>query len=138
MNSSPSAGLKQRVSSVVDSSALLTLIFDEPGASLVETTLGDGAIVSSVNLSEVVAKLSDSQSQEQARSSLQSLKFDVAAFGEDDAWLSGTLRAQTRDLGLSLGDRACLALAISLRLPVVTANRAWNQLDLGVEVVLCR
>jgi ribonuclease VapC len=138
MSSSRSAGLKQHVSSVVDSSALLALIFDEPGASMVEVTLDDGAIVSSVNLSEVVARLSDSDNQDQARSSLESLKFDVAAFGEDDAWLAGTLRAQTRDLGLSLGDRACLALAISLRLPVVTADRIWANLDVGVDVVLCR
>jgi PIN domain nuclease of toxin-antitoxin system len=138
MSSSPNAEPKQRVSSVIDSSALLALIFEEPGASIVETALDDGAVVSSVNLSEVIAKLSDSGDPEQALSSLQSLKFDVANFDEDAAWLAGTLRAQTRSLGLSLGDRACLALAMSMNAPVMTADRVWTQLDVGVRVVLCR
>jgi PIN domain nuclease of toxin-antitoxin system len=117
---------------------MLALLLDEPGAAAIEAVLEDGAIIGTVNLSEVIAKLSDSQDEGQIQRSLQTVKFETAVFSEDDAWQTGMLRSRTRSLGLSLGDRACLALALSLGLPVLTADRIWAQLDLGVEVVLCR
>jgi PIN domain nuclease of toxin-antitoxin system len=126
------------VSNVVDSSALLALILGEPGSDFVEASLEQGAFVSSVNLAEVIAKLSESQDEAQVRRSLLTVKFETVPFAEDHAWRTAALRSSTRSLGLSLGDRACLALAQALGLPALTADRRWAETDFGVEVVLCR
>jgi PIN domain nuclease of toxin-antitoxin system len=113
-------------------------MLDEPGAELVEATLDDGAFLSSVNLAEVIAKLSESQDERLVRSSLLTVKFETVPFVEAHAWRAAALRSSTRSLGLSLGDRACLALAQTLGLPALTADRRWTEADVGVEVVLCR
>jgi ribonuclease VapC len=141
MSSSRKSGLKQSVSStVIDSSALLAVLRGEAGASAVTEVLDEGAVVSAVNLSEVVAKMQDlGFSEEQTREDIRSLKVElISDFSETDAWLAGLLRAVTRSKGLSFGDRACLALASSLGLPVLTADRHWADVDVGVEVKLCR
>jgi PIN domain nuclease of toxin-antitoxin system len=69
---------------------------------------------------------------------MQSLKYETVDFTPEDAWRAGLLRRMTRGLGLSFGDRACLALGQRLGLPVLTADRLWASLDLDVEVILCR
>ena len=92
-----------------------------------------------VNLAEVIAKLQELGDDEgDIRRRISIVDFDVMQFDEAAAWSTGLLRQATRFLGLSLGDRACLALAASLELPALTADRVWAQLDVGVEVVLCR
>jgi PIN domain nuclease of toxin-antitoxin system len=126
------------VSNVIDSSALLALVLSEPGAAFVEATLDDGAFLSSVSLAEVVAKLSESQDERQVRRSLLTLRFETVPFLEEHAWRAAALRNATRAIGLSLGDRACLALAQSLGLPALTADRRWAEANVGVKVVLCR
>lgn len=101
--------------------------------------LGEDALISSVTLAEVVAKLIDQgRFPEEAEASASVLPFGVAGFDRPLALRAGTLRAATRRLGLSLGDRACLALAERESLPVLTADRLWADLDIGVEVRLIR
>lgn len=132
--------LKPRVSEqVLDSSAILALILDEPGAEVVRQAIREGALTSSVNLSEVIARLSsEGSNREQISAQVTPLKIRVVEFSTEHAWQAGLLRPLTRDLGLSLGDRCCLSLAMELGLPVLTADRVWEQLDVGVDVVVCR
>ncbi len=119
---------------VWDASALLLVLNEEPGWEALAADIGD-AVVSSVNLSEVVAKLAEAGMPEDVlRESLAALPVEVVAFGEDDAYTTGMLRPATRSRGLSLGDRACLGLALAAGLPAVTADRTWQQLELGIEI----
>lgn len=140
MSSSRTDGPKLSVSNrVLDASALLALIFDEPGAEFVREVLRDGALMSTVNLSEVVARLMDEGSaRQQVAATLAPIRLQLIDFDDEQAWQAGALRPMTRGLGLSLGDRACLSLALSRSVPAVTADRVWAQLDVGVEVVVCR
>ncbi len=123
---------------VVDASAVLALLNDEPGADLLASP-DDRFIVSAVNLAEVVAKLADDGiAPEAIDEMIDQLPLEVHAFGADMAVATGLLRTATRRFGLSLGDRACLALARGLDLPALTTDRAWRQLDLDVAVRLLR
>lgn len=123
---------------VLDASALLTLFQGEPGSELVAQQIGDAAI-SAVNLSEVVAKLAEQGFSEAiARDSLAALDLEVVDFDGEQAFVAGFLRPGTRNLGLSLGDRGCLSLAQRLGLPVLTADRSWRELDVGVKVRVIR
>jgi PIN domain nuclease of toxin-antitoxin system len=127
------------VSSVVlDSSALLAFIHGEPGAEVVAGVVGD-ALMSSVNLAEVVTKLVQrTGSLDAARAALGMATVDVIDFDAPQAEQAGALVALTRSRGLSLGDRACLALAAREAVPVLTGDRIWSALNLGVEVRLIR
>lgn len=119
---------------VLDASALLALVRDEPGADDV-TTLLDSAVVSAVNLSEVVAKLADSGMPEAAiYATLEEVELSVVSFDRSHAYAAGYLRPMTRQAGLSFGDRACLALARQLGVPAITTDRRWLELDLDVAV----
>ena len=124
---------------VLDASALLAVLYREPGSAMVERYFGLG-VVSSVNLSEVAAKLSDrGVGSQEVLEILLGLGLEVREFDTELALMAGALREVTRPLGLSLGDRACLATARRLRLPALTADRAWAELTLrGVEVVVIR
>jgi PIN domain nuclease of toxin-antitoxin system len=115
---------------VFDSSALLALIFDEVGAAKVEAFLaGDDSVVGAANLSEVAAKLVDQGlSDAEAQAVLEGLALRVEPLSAEQATAAGRLRRQTRSLGLSLGDRCCLALAQTHDAVVVTADRPWKQL----------
>jgi ribonuclease VapC len=119
---------------VLDASAVLALLRGEPGADAV-AALWPGVRVSAVNLSEVAAKLADrGAGEEEIRDTLAELELRVEPFDGEDAIAAGLLRPPTRSDGLSLADRACLALAVRLGLPVVTADRRWTELGLPVEV----
>ena len=123
---------------VLDASAVLALLHREPGGETVRPILPDCAM-STVNLSEVIAKLVENGADPDAAVRLT----DVLPLRPVDhtlaqAQLAGTLRAATRQAGLSLGDRACLALALALDLPVFTTDRAWRDLPLDVDVRLIR
>ena len=125
-------------SGVFDASALLCLLFQEPGAEGAAAAL-PGARMSSVNFSEVIAKLIDRGADlDTVLERLRPLHLDVVAFDRRLAETAGALRQQTRSLGLSIGDRACLALASDLRLPAITTDRLWVKVDVGVEVRLLR
>lgn len=125
---------------VLDTSAVMALLRDEPGGADVSRRL-DSAVVSSVNVSEIVAVLTrDGMTPDQVAAILNHLDLTVVEFDVDLAFDAGCLIGQTGALGLSLGDRACLALALRLKLPAVTADRAWARIDAGpgLDVELIR
>lgn len=123
---------------VLDASALLAVLNSEPGGELVEEALAE-AVISAVNLSEVVAKLADAGMPGDAiRRTLEGLPFEVAAFDVAQAYEAGLLQTLTRRAGVSLGDRSCLSLARILGLAVLTTDRRWVTLGVGVEVRVIR
>ena len=126
--------MADRGDAVLDASALLALLNDEPGADVVARTVPHG-VVCAVNHSEVVAKLSGAGvPAADIVAALGGLGLEVVAFDEALSLAAGLLRTVTAHLGLSLGDRACLALAQARGLPALTADRVWLDLDLEVEV----
>ena len=126
------------MSVVFDSSALLAIAFEEEGAEAATRRLGDG-ILSAVNASEVIARFVDlGATGEEARASLLAFGLEIRPFDTTLAVAAGLLRVATRERGLSLGDRACMALAIHEQAGVVTADRTWATLDLDVDVELIR
>jgi ribonuclease VapC len=123
---------------VLDTSALLAFVGGEQGGEIVASVIGE-AIISTVNLAEAVTKLVDrGASLEIAREALAVANYEVVDFDRAQAELAGSLIAQTRPRGLSLGDRACLALAMRAGVPAITGDRAWHALNLGVEIKLIR
>jgi ribonuclease VapC len=123
---------------VLDASALLAVLRAEPGAERIEPRL-EGARIGAVNLSEVVTKLIDDGVPEaEIRLAIGRLELNVHAFDPEHAYLAGVLRKATRAFGLSLGDRACLALAQSLCALALTADRSWSGLDLGIAIEVIR
>ena len=126
-------------SAVLDASAVLALVKAEPGWEEIADAVTAGAAISAVNLSEVVAKLAESGQTEAAiRAALGRLGLEVSDFDEEQAYRAGQLRPLTRAAGLSLGDRACLALAARLDLPALTTDRTWQGLPVGVSVRVIR
>lgn len=126
------------MSAVFDSSALLAVAFRESGAEVAARAL-NGALLSAVNAAEVVSRLVDSgASPADAQATLLAFGLTIHPFDTALAIDAGLLRAATRQLGLSLGDRACMALARRERARVITADRAWAALDLGIEIELIR
>jgi PIN domain nuclease of toxin-antitoxin system len=124
---------------VLDASALLALLQEEPGADRIATALPN-ATINSVNLSEVVSKLADKRMPfELVRRILAGLDLNVYHFDEELAYVAGGLRSVTAPLGLSLGDRACLALAQRLKCPALTSDALWTQVRAkNIEVQLIR
>lgn len=123
---------------VLDATALLALLQEEPGAETVAEAIPQSSI-SAINLAEVVGKLVDAGMPEEAvRTALAGLGIEVIPFDEDLAYRTGLLRPLTRPYGLSLGDRACLALGQRLGQPVLTADRVWASLKVGVKVRVIR
>jgi len=123
---------------VFDASAVLALLFEETGAAVADT-LVPGAMISSVNLAEVATDLAKrGMSERVAQQCLDALKIATVPFDREQAMAAGALWPKTRGIGLSLGDRACFALARERGLPVVTGDRAWARLDLGVKVIAIR
>jgi PIN domain nuclease of toxin-antitoxin system len=123
---------------VADASAILALLKQEPLGQLQPRRLFR-ATISAVNLSEVLERLcSGGLNQLQAEEAVAELDLQVADFDESQARLAAYLRPQTRSTGLSLGDRACLALGRHLGYPVITADRAWARVEVGVEIILIR
>lgn len=124
---------------VLDASALLSLLNQEQGWEMVLEALRRQAYVSAANWAEVAGKLVDAGMPEaEVREVLESLPVQVVSLNADLALRIGLLRLQTRALGLSLGDRACLALAENLGAPALTADRAWATLHIGVKVEVIR
>jgi PIN domain nuclease of toxin-antitoxin system len=123
---------------IADSSAILALLKQEPFDKLGARRLFR-ATISAVNLSEVLERLcAGGLSESEADEAVAALNLRVADFDEAQARLAAHLRPRTRRAGLSLGDRACLALGLHLGRPVITADRVWTSLDIGVEVVVIR
>lgn len=134
----------ERPGLVLDASALLAFLDLEAGASMVASGLATGCWMSAVNYAEVLSRVAERGGDPEARdrdwvdAGLIGQLIGVVPFGEEDGVAAAALRPLTRRLGLSLGDRACLALGRRLGLPVLTADRAWAGIDAGVEIVLIR
>jgi ribonuclease VapC len=123
---------------VLDASALLAVMFDEPGQTTMLPLL-KGATISAVNLSEVYARVIErGKTLTKVQAAFEGLEIGVASFDEEQATLTAMLRAETRQLGLSFGDRACLALGRHLRCPVYTADRIWGKLGIDLDIVVIR
>jgi ribonuclease VapC len=125
---------------VLDASALLAHLRDEPGADVVAEAIASGAVISTVNLAEVFSRVADrggdpaKLAAELTQSGLLDGAITVEPFTAADAIDAGRLRPLTRDAGLSLGDRACLALARRLDVPALTADTDWQGIAHGVEL----
>jgi PIN domain nuclease of toxin-antitoxin system len=123
---------------VLDASAVLAVLNDEPGGEEVWLHL-PGAYISAVNAAEVAGKLVDGgASPKEAGNSLPRLGARVVPFESGDVVPVAQIRKASRSAGLSLGDRACLALGLRLHLPTLTADREWKSLQVGVEIRLIR
>ncbi|WP_420463246.1 type II toxin-antitoxin system VapC family toxin [Candidatus Palauibacter sp.] len=127
-------------SALLDASALLALVFEEKGATRVWDAVRRGAAISAVNAAEVASRLGgEGWTREEVEGFFEESSIEVVPFDRPAALLSGSYRQPTRHLGLSLGDRACLATARQLGLAALTADRAWAELELdGVRVICIR
>lgn len=122
----------------LDSSALLAVLNGESGCEVVEAVLAISQI-GTVNLAEVASKLNDyALSEDEVAQMIAATELIVIPFDRDQAVRVGALRSLTRSKGLSLGDRACLALAEKTATIALTADRAWLELDLGIRIELIR
>jgi ribonuclease VapC len=125
---------------VLDASALLAYLQGEDGSGTVEAALAAGAVINAVNYAEVLSRLGDAG--EEPPTAHRRLReqgligglLEVVSLDEEDSVSIARLRARTRAQGLSLGDRACLATGRRLGRPVMTADRGWTAIDLGVSV----
>jgi PIN domain nuclease of toxin-antitoxin system len=129
---------------VLDASALVAFLHDEPGAGRVEAVLRHGVLMSAVNWSEVLADLAErggpvDESASRVRRVIDKIgTLDLLPFDEHHARQTARLRVATRSSRLSLADRACLALGRIHRLPVLTTDRAWRtlrRLSISIEVI---
>jgi ribonuclease VapC len=124
---------------VLDASAILAMLNDEPGAEKITPELLSRATTSAVNLAEVQTILvrEGGDSDESWALAVDPIP-SVEPFTAEHARIAGTLIQKTTSLGLSLGDRACLALALTLEAPVYTTDRLWKKLKLGIPIYFLR
>ena len=123
---------------VLDASALLALLNAETGAEVVTEAL-PGAVISAVNLSEVVAKLCGAGIPGKViHQVIEPLGLEIVPFDAEQAYQAGLLRSATQSAGISLGDRACLSLGKSLNLTILTADKTWTSVSVGVTVRVIR
>lgn len=125
---------------VLDASALLAAFFNEAGADVVAQRMS-GALVSTINLSEVVAKLVDRGiPDDQILEIMDQLDVEIVPVDQEQALTAGFFRKETRSAGLSLGDRTCLALARVRNAVALTSDRDWSTIaeEVGVEVMVIR
>lgn len=123
---------------VLDSSALLALLLGEPGADQVTDAL-PGALMSAANYAETLTKLAErGLPLASARQAILELGVEIIDLDADQAFTAADLRLDTREAGLSLGDRLCLALASHRRCKVLTADKAWLRLKRpGLPPICC-
>lgn len=122
---------------VLDASALLAMFNSEPGKEMVEEVLSD-TIISAVNASEVIAELQKLDiTADEARKMIETVVQEVVAFDLEQATNTAALKAEAQQFGLSLGDRACIALGQLKNCPVYTADKIWSKMK-GVHITLIR
>ena len=122
---------------VFDASAILTLLKKEKGHEIVDKYL-DNAVVSTVNFSEVVTVLNRSGVTQDIIQYLGETFLHIEEFNIEQAIIAASIDEITKKNGLSLGDRSCLALAKSMSLPVLTADKIWKNVNLGIDIQLIR
>jgi PIN domain nuclease of toxin-antitoxin system len=123
---------------VLDASALLAFLFREPGHEMVAGEIAS-ACISTVDLAESLGRIArDGHDPRPLLTGVSESTLEIVPFSPDQALRCARLLAQARSLGLSLGDRACLALAMERGLAAMTADAVWAALDAGVEIVLIR
>ena len=126
------------MSVVLDASAVLALLFDERGGDVVSSHAA-GALISTVNLTEVLEKVAERDGDpDRARAILSSIGVIPVPFSERQAQLAAELKPLLRGKRIALADRACLALVRDTGRPVLTGDRVWTALDLGIDVRLIR
>ena len=129
--------------SVLDASALLAYLNEEPGADVVENVLAAGAVISTANWAEVLSKAMEigispeTLTAEMEKRGVLGNTMDVLPLTVEDSMEIARLRPLTRPFGLSLGDRACLALGKRLKVPILTADRIWAEVP-GIHVTVIR
>ena len=129
---------------VLDASALLAYLNEEPGAEAVEQSLAEGAYIGAANWAEVLSKVAENGGEPEAligeleARGILGQALEVLPLLAEDGPVIARLRTSTKALGLSLGDRACLALGLRLGLPILTTDREWGKLALTVEVRVVR
>ncbi|CAN5478228.1 PIN domain-containing protein [soil metagenome] len=122
----------------LDASALLAFLFREPGHEQVSAVL-DNCCMSTVNLSEVLGRfVRDGHNGQAVWMRLQATSIEFISFTSEQASIAAQLLPHTQPVGLSLGDRACLALALNRDIPAMTADRAWAQLSIGTVIQVIR
>ena len=123
---------------VLDASALLALLQNEPSAQRVRD-IAPESVIGAANVCETIGKLIGAgMSIDDARTSIELINLEVVPFDAELAYKAVALVAETKKLGLSLGDRACLALGMTLNKTVVTAEQLWSRLKFGVSVEVIR
>jgi len=119
---------------VLDASALIAFIRNEPGAEKVAAVL-TGSCISAVNLEETISKMIQYGKQLEAVSyQIERLRIPVIPFDAEQARIASSLWKSTRPFGLSLGNRACLSLALKLSVPALTTESDWSENEVGVRV----
>jgi ribonuclease VapC len=123
---------------VLDASALIAFLRREPGADKVAEVLANSCI-SAVNLAETLGKMVEHGKPLEATSyQVERLRIEVIPFDEEQARIAASLWKQTRSVGMSLGDRACISLALKTSLPAFTTEEAWAKASLGINLVKIR
>ena len=126
------------MTTVLDASALLAYLKDEAGGDIVREVLSS-ATISTVNWAEVVQKAIALETDVDGMlEEMQELGLKIEPFTVEDGEKAGRLWTETKQYGLSLGDRACLSLGLRLEATVLTSDRVWNQLDVDVDIELIR
>ena len=122
----------------LDASALLSFMFREAGHEKVAAVIAHSCI-SAVNVSEVLGRFTrDGHNARRVLKEIQETPIEIVSFDAPQASIAAELMVKTNVFGLSLGDRACLALAISRQIPAMTADRVWKQLDAGADIRVIR
>lgn len=122
----------------LDACALNALLFHEPGVEVVAAHVRD-SLVSAVNLAEVLERMARAgRAIDAVLDEILAFDVEIVSFALGDAILAASVARAGRRIGLSLGDLACVALGQERRIPVLTADRSWATMDLGVEVRLIR
>ena len=119
---------------ILDASAIIAVFKGEPGAERVEE-VAQAARLSALTIAEIATWLTmNDVPADRAYIAMNQFRLTVEPFHHARALAAGFLAARTKHRGLSLADRACLALAVELKMPVMTGDRAWRDIDLGVEI----
>ena len=128
---------------IFDASVIIALITNEPGAEEISNYLSYNIIMSTVNIGEVYKYVYSNYYNDEVQTAnfldlINSLEIQAQDFTLERALISGQIFPKTKQYGLSFGDRACLALAITDQLPVLTCDREWKNVDLGIDIILAR